>query len=322
MERSNKFLRIGLIGTAQIADDWLLPALSQVEGACFWSVLSRTNERGQAFADKHKALAPQAVHTDIGAFLADPQLDAVIIASPDRLHAQQAMQTAAAGKHLFVEKPMTTSVADAKALVGACRERSLSLAVGYHLRWHQGHREVKRLISEGSLGKVLEMAVQWTYAPSPGDWRADSSTGRWWSLAAVGTHCIDLCLWLMAGCGSVHRIESELTPATGNSGHDESARLKLHFDSGATAKVYSSVKERGPRLVEIHCEQGSIVCNGTLGPRGAGEIIVCDKALQFPTVNPYVGELNDFVRSVFDGKQAESNGENGQLNVELLELCK
>ncbi|MBY0358562.1 MAG: Gfo/Idh/MocA family oxidoreductase [Candidatus Obscuribacterales bacterium] len=314
---NSKLLRIGLIGTAQIADDYLLPALKQVAGAQFWSVLSRNQERGQLFASKHEAASSQAVHTSLASFLDDKELDAVIIASPDRLHAEQALAAAEAGKHLFVEKPLATSVEDAAKLVDFCRQQKLALAVGYHLRWHQGHRLVKQLLLEKKLGPLQSLSVQWTYAAKEHDWRATEATGRWWSLAATGTHCIDLCLWLAGS--KVSELKANLTHAAG--GHDESARLDLSFTCGAKAEVFCSVKERLPRKLEIHCQNGSIVCTNTLGPRGAGEIIVNGEPLSFETKNPYVGELADFAQSVNSGKQPESSGETGLANVHLLDLC-
>lgn len=316
-----KSLRIGLIGTAEIADNWLLPALKQVAEAVFWSVLSRTQERGQAFAQKHGAAAPQAVHTTLDSFLADPDLDAVIIASPDRLHASQAIAAAKAGKHLFVEKPLATSAADAEALVALCREHKLSLAVGYHLHWHAGHRELKKLLDDRHLGNILRVNIQWTYTPAANDWRAGNEMGRWWSLAAVGTHCIDLCLWLMEKCGSVEKVESQLTPVADGAAHDESAAVKLTFETGAVADIYTSVREKRPRLVEIVCEEGTIICTDTLGARGTGKILVEGKPLEFTPVNPYAGELQNFVAAVLDETELECDGARGLLNVQLLELC-
>src|SRR6185436_5427085 len=129
-------LRIGILGPGLIADQKLAPALRRVPGACLWSVLSRDRARAAAFAARHGATAPAPAFTEIEAFLADPGLDAVIIASPDRLHAREATLAAAAGKHVFVEKPMATSVDEARAMVNACAAAGVRLGVAYHLRFH------------------------------------------------------------------------------------------------------------------------------------------------------------------------------------------
>src|SRR5262249_733586 len=148
----NHPLNVGLIGTGTIADKYLVPALSRLAGARLWTVLSRDLQRARDFADKHHASADTPAQTDLSAFLRDPKLHAVTIASQDRLHAEQTIAAARAGKHIFVEKPMTTSLVDAEEVARVCREAAVTLAVGYHLRFHAGHREIANLIQKGGLG--------------------------------------------------------------------------------------------------------------------------------------------------------------------------
>ena len=105
-------LRLGMIGTGNISRDALTPAITEVEDAVFWSVFSRKKDRAEEFDRQNNAQAPEPGFADLEAFLADPNLDAVVIATPDKLHAQQTIAAAAAGKHVLVEKPMATSVAD------------------------------------------------------------------------------------------------------------------------------------------------------------------------------------------------------------------
>jgi len=198
-------LHFAMIGTGRIADTRLAPALSLVEDAVLWSVLSRDPGRGAAFAARHGALAPRPAHDHLGRLLEDPDLDGVIIATPDGLHAEQALAALEAGKHVLVEKPMATRVAGAVAMVEAAAVRDLRLGVAYHLRWHAGHRLMARRIREGLLGELRHARVQWTWpAQDDANWRAHDEVGRWWSLAGVGTHCLDLIRWIMLpSCGEV-----------------------------------------------------------------------------------------------------------------------
>ena len=94
-------IRIGVIGPGRIADNYLAPAIGKVKGAVLWSVLSRDAGRARAFADKHGAKSPAPAFTDEDAFLADPKLDAVVVASPDRLHEPQ---TLAAARATYVDR--------------------------------------------------------------------------------------------------------------------------------------------------------------------------------------------------------------------------
>ncbi len=185
-------MNIAMLGTGRIADGQLAPALAEVDGAQLWTVLSRDAERGRAFAARHGAVAANAVHTDLDSLLADDDLDAVLIATPDKLHVSQCVAAARAGKHVLTEKPMATSIADAETMVESCHQAGVTLAVAYHLRWHAGHRQLAAAVHAGRLGVLRHMRVQWTFlAPSDENWRASPEVGRWWGLAGVGTHCLD-----------------------------------------------------------------------------------------------------------------------------------
>lgn len=316
-----KTIRIGLIGPGSIADERLIPALSTIEGAVFWSVLGRDQEKAEKFAEKHAAKAPQAAFSDLGTFLADPDLDAVIIASPDKLHAQQAIACAKAGKHVFVEKPLATSAKDASAIVAACQHAKVKLTVGYHLRYHAGHRKVHLLFADPAtspIGVIRHINVSWTLQSKVADWRADDKLGQWWSLAALGTHSLDLVTWLLKGDAVKSSTCVTSSPVFG-SAHDETSLVGLVFESGVTAQILSSVIMRAPRVVEIFGSKGAIRCVETLGPRGTGTITVNGEDLEFDPVDPYTGELKDFVVSIQTDQDPYVTGAEGAANVELLE---
>ena len=86
--RSNPMIRLGMMGTGNISRDALTPAIAEVDDAVLWSVFSRERDRADAFAAVNGAAAATAGYDDLQSFLADPELDAVIIATPDRLHAE------------------------------------------------------------------------------------------------------------------------------------------------------------------------------------------------------------------------------------------
>ena len=127
-------INIALLGTGRIADNALAPAIGLANGAQLWSVLSRDKSRAAAFAERHGAQASNSAFADLDELLADPDLHAVLIASPDGLHAEQAIAAAKAGKHVFTEKPMATDVAGCTAMVEACRDANVRLGVAYHMR--------------------------------------------------------------------------------------------------------------------------------------------------------------------------------------------
>ncbi|MFK7944094.1 MAG: Gfo/Idh/MocA family protein [Paracoccaceae bacterium] len=313
-------LNIAMIATGGIADRELAPALAQAPNAQLWSVYSRDKGRASAFAAKHGAAAREPGYDDLDSLLADPDLHAVLIASPDKLHSDQAVQAAKAGKHILTEKPMATDREGTAAMIDATDQAGVKLAVAYHMRWHTGHRKLFEATQRGALGTLRHMRVQWpTPARNADSWRAKSDVGRWWALAAVGTHCLDQIRWFMTPqCGEVTRAESIINRAVYNGPHDETALLSYQFENGSTAELCVSVLYKGPRIVEIYGSDGYAICTETLGPHGEGRIETQDGTFEYASANPYTGEIEDFAAAIRDDRPAEVDGHEGAANVDLL----
>lgn len=313
-------LNIAMIATGRIADNELAPALTAASGAQLWSVLSRDRGRAADFARRHGAAASRPDHDDLDALLADPDLDAVLLASPDKLHADQAVRAARAGKHILTEKPMATDRAGAAAMVEAADRAGVVLAVAYHLRWHAGHRALHRAVQDGAIGALRHMRVLWpSLAPDADGWRAQAEVGRWWSLAGVGTHCLDQIRWFMRPqCGEIAELKSVINRSVFDGPHDETAVLAIQFENGSTAELCSSVLFRGVRMMEIYGNDGHAICTETLGAHGEGRIETHEGAFAFTPANPYVGEIEDFAGAVRDRRAPEVDGVEGAANVDLL----
>lgn len=111
---------------------------------------TRTGEKRDAFARKFGCDKEDSYE----AVLARDDVEAVIITVPNNMHAQIAIAAAAAGKHVFVDKPIATKIADARAMVDACKAEGVKLAIGASSRRLRGHRICKKLIDDGALGTL------------------------------------------------------------------------------------------------------------------------------------------------------------------------
>ncbi|HVY48906.1 MAG TPA: Gfo/Idh/MocA family oxidoreductase [Minicystis sp.] len=314
-------LRFGVLGPGSIADHFLAPAIARVRGAELWSVCSRDAGRARAFAARHGAKSPSPAFDDEAAFLADPKLDVVLVATPDRLHASQAIAAARAGKHVLVEKPMATSAAEARAMVEACGAANVKLGVAYHLRHHGGHEVLARAVHEGALGEVRHARVLWAYkARDASNWRAREDVGRWWALAGVGTHCVDLARWLLVPrAGEVTEVRAVTSRSVFGGPHEETAVAALRFASGATAEIVASVLFDATSAVDVFGDAASASAEGTLGPHGRGRLRIRGAEVGFPHQDPYAREIADFVAAVEQDRAPEVDGHEGLRNVEILE---
>lgn len=313
-------LNIAMIGTGLIAENKLLPAINAADGAQLWSVLSRSKSRAQEIATKFGAAAPNPAHDSLKDVLADPDLHAVVIATPDKLHAEQAMAAARAGKHVFVEKPMATSEEDAHAMVKASAEAGVKLGIAYHMRWHGAHRHLHKAVTAGQLGTLRHMRVQLSFrAEDDSNWRAGQDVGKWWSLAAIGTHGLDQILWFMTpSCGAVAEVKAVTSNGVWGGPHDETAILALTFENGATAELCSSVTFDAPNRFELYGTETYAVGVDTLGMTGSGTMRTGDGAFTYEPVDCYRAEIDDFTAAVENNRAPEVDGEMGALNVEIL----
>jgi len=123
----------------------------------------------------------------------------------------------------------------------------------------------------------------------------------------------------MPAAGEVAALESLVSHSVWGGPHDETAVVSMHFDEGATAVLTSSVLYAAPSRLEVYGSSGYLIATGTLGGHGRGRIEGIRGDVPFTPVDPYVGELEDFVAAVEEGRDPEVSGPEGLRNVELLE---
>jgi len=296
------------------------PIFSQVPGAQLWSVCSRKRDKASRFAAKFGAASPTPAYDNLTKLLADPDLDAVLIATPDAYHAGAAVLAAQAGKHVLCEKPIATPREDAEAILDACTRARVKLTVGYHHRFHAGHRVVATLLRRRGIGDVRHMRIQWTYAAkSNANWRTQREFTRFWALAGPGTHCIDMVRWwLGSNGGEPDQVRALATRPVWKGAHEETASIALRFDNGATADILCSTVFDSPRRIEVYGTEGNVTCEDTLGPHGEGTIVAAGERLVWAPHNPYAEQLADFVAAILQRRDPEVSGEDGLRNLEIM----
>ncbi len=196
-----------------------------------------------------------ARHEDV---LSDPAVHAVVIATPPATHAPLALAALAAGKHVFVEKPMTTSLASADELVAAVEATGLTLMVGHILTFHPGHIELRRLVHEGVIGRVHTVVCQ-RWSPRYGRAADDA----WWSLAV---HDVSLLGQLLEGEPQSVDVSGERAPGSTCYGR---VRGELRYPGGVRAIVEAStVDEVKVRRMLVAGDAGTLVFDELAVERG------------------------------------------------------
>src|SRR5215475_4336309 len=129
------------------------------------------------------------------ALLADPQIDAVVLATPHSMHAEQVIAAAGAKKHVFCEKPFTLTKREAEGAVAAVRKAGVTLGLGYNRRFHPEMIKLRDMIRAGELGTILHVEATMTFPNAlflqPDAWRANPEETPAGGLTPMGVHAVD-----------------------------------------------------------------------------------------------------------------------------------
>ena len=173
--------------------------------------------------------------------LADPQIGAVVLATPHSQHEAQVRQATAAGKHVHVEKPITLDYPSARAVVATAEKAGVVLAVGFCRRFHPSVGEIRQRLADGRLGRVISMIGQHTTSTGqfipPENWRAAPEEAPGGALTAVGVHSLDHMIEFGGRVREVHCVTARYIPGPS----DDTTTVMLTFESGATGLIFCSV---------------------------------------------------------------------------------
>lgn len=298
-----------------------------------------------ALCARRRDLLEAAAKTDGAAFITDdwrqvvghPDVNLVVVATPDALHHQAVMACAAAGKHVVCEKPLGMNAGEAWAMWKAIRDASLGHFVPFWTRYVPVFERARQIVGDGTLGEVKAVVYRW-HNPRPADmpftWRDDAELSAAGSIADVGSHAYDTMCWLLGQeAVRVSAHANVLTPAKRDLGPlnlDEAlkadptqaaaarrrgtafdyAAVLMEFENGAAGTL---VLSHAPYLrkglapeAEIHGTQASLAID-----RVGGRLLLArpgQEAVVLETV-PDPGFGNRFARHVFPALRARIHGQ-------------
>jgi predicted dehydrogenase len=219
--------------------------------------------------------------------LKDPQIDAVILATPHSIHHEQVVQAARAGKHVYVEKPFALTQASAEQAIAACRAAGITLTVGFNRRHAPAFLEMMRRIRAGDIGEVLHVEGQFSgptgYNLKAGNWRSTRAEAPGGGMTARGIHTLDAMIQI-GGLVSEVYAHSERRKLPADIDMDDTTSMLLRFAGGVTG--YLATVFVTAEFWRVH----AFGTKGWLEMRGDTELIVCGiegkpERLALPAVN-------------------------------------
>ena len=183
--------------------------------------------------------------------LSFPEVEAVILTSPNDLHDEQVVQAASAGKHAFCEKPLSLSAAGAKASIKACRTASLILGIGHERRFEPAILALRKLLDDGAVGTVMHTEMAFSHDKLIGltsdSWRTTSAFAPAAGMTQMGIHLTDLLISFYGPVTSLHAITADrsLGWETG-----DVVTVQLQFKAGMTATLQAILHT--PHFIRTH----------------------------------------------------------------------
>jgi UDP-N-acetylglucosamine 3-dehydrogenase len=326
-------VKYGVIGCGAIAQRRHLPECAANPDSVVAALCDPMADRVAELAKKYGGRA----FTDPKEMLETADIDAVVVAGPNALHAKQTMDALNAGKHVLCEKPMATTREDAKAMIAAAEKNKKFLMIGLNQRLMPPHVKAKEVLQTGRLGKVLSFRTAFKH-PGPEGWSVDA--GKSWFFKKgqaymgvtgdLGVHKADLMRWLLdQEFSEVGGFISTLDKRDGQGNLlelDDNAYLTLRTDGGVIGSMILSWTNYGveENYTVIYCQKGVLALgvdptygvvvsysNGDRELHKVGEMSTNEK--QVPS-----GIIDSFTKSILSNTPPEIDGMEGYKSLDVI----
>jgi predicted dehydrogenase len=239
-------LDVAIVGLGRWGKNLIESIYGKSERIRFVCGVDQGPERVHEFAARHEL----PLVTSFAKVLADPAIKAVVIVTPHSQHRPMVEAAAAAGKHVFCEKPLALNMADATAMVEACRRANVVLAVGHNRRLWPSMQALKRIVQSGELGEVLHIEGHFSNEHSnntAGTWRDSPAESPAGGLTGAGLHVLDAFLNLI---GPLRRVHGQLLVRKPPPVPRDTAAVLVEFANGVSG-MFATVRA-SPFFWRVH----------------------------------------------------------------------
>jgi predicted dehydrogenase len=311
----------GLIGCGDIARKRVAPALRDLKNCELIAVSRADAARAEAFALEFGA---KRSYADWHELIEDSEVDAVYVATPVHLHAEQAIAAAEAGKHVLCEKPLALTAAECERMNAAAEANGVQLGVAYYRRFYPVVERIREILSSGEIGTpvIAQVNAFERFDPAPENprrWLLDKRLSGGGPMFDFGCHRIEVLLNLFGGVTSVKAI-------TGNvifeREVEDTACALMRFERGTQGVISVTHAACEPQdTLEIFGSEGSL----RVDVLNEGRLRVRTKdgerfESHAPHPNLHQPLIEDFASAVSEGRPPRVDGHVGQKVSEILEL--
>ncbi len=320
-------IRWGVIGATGFADLRSIPeGIKPSRNGELTAVQSIAEDDLRRVAEKHGL---QQWYADVGTMLAEAPIDACYIATPPYVHLEHVRACAEAGVHVFCEKPLAPHADEAEKMVAAANEHGVKFGTAFMMPFHHLTQEARRLVSEGAIGQVVSIRVQFgfTYPPQGGVFRHSKELHAGGAFMDVGCHATDLAERVVGS-----KVTSVMAMA-GNvvyeyEGVEDSCLALYEFANGVFGCVDTYFACSPQNLVEMNGTDGVLIAEGIMGVTSGGTLRVRTRGaegfeekqrIESNEQSTYQLEFEAFADAVLNDTEPPVPGTDGLWNTKILD---
>lgn len=292
-----KKIRWGILSTAKIARNAMIPALQESPMADVTAIASRDEDKAQSYADE---LGIPKAYGSYEALLADPEIDAVYNPLPNHLHKAWTIRAAEAGIHILCEKPLALNTDECDQMIAAARANGVQLMEAFMYRYHPRIPAARKMVQEGVIGEIKTIDLSFTFNLADKTnirYQPDMGGG---SLMDVGCYCINFSR-LLAGR---EPVAVNARAHWSNTGVDDQLTAILDFGDGLVAHFDCGINQGGRQRCIISGTEGYLELPMTFN-MGVVETLIYEetgsetsRVHTFPAVNMYRLIAEDFMHTM------------------------
>jgi predicted dehydrogenase len=312
-------LGFALCGLGELSEHQIAPALLKTQRCKLTGLVTDSAAKATAWQSRYGIPAGSVYTYDTMARMADnPLIDVVYVVTPNALHLQHGSAAAQAGKHVFCEKPLEISVERCQQLISAVKAANRRLGVAYRCRFEPHHLEAIRVARSRELGALRTIDAYFGFNVQPGGWRLKRALSGGGPLLDVGIYALQATRYLT---GEEPTWVSGLT-TTGDGARfsevEASVLWEARFPGGAVTQSGASFASAATGYVRAICERGEFTLDPAFNYSGIRGSRSDGRPLDFPDIDQFAAEMDDFARCIQEGTPSIVSGEEGLRDVRIL----
>jgi predicted dehydrogenase len=317
-------VRFGIAGFGLHAVKRLMPGFAQAKNCRVTALSRRSMAASRQSATEYKIAG---AFDSVAAMAASPEVDAVLVTTPNSYHLADVLASIEAGRHVLCEKPMAMNSSECRQMVEAARKRGVIFGVAHVFRFNKSVQIFRDLVAAGRIGKTIFARSEFSFLADPSHprkWLYDAAVAGAGPIFDIGVHCIDALRFVLND--EVTRVSATAT-SDGRSGDVESsASLTLEFSRGAIGTVLVSYRAAYRTPLELIGDAGVIGAEDALNVEHPIEIQLQrdGKVVETSTVSNlsvYALQVDAFADAIEGKSQFPIPGEEGWQNQEVLDAA-